>query len=231
MGFYAGYALSLYGRPQDRLSHVLVSAEYESHPQFYYPTPYSYVIYANDPSRKPLDTQNAEVMLADIPFVRLRHGLNQALLEGKSSFSAAVAMAQQALDPANLVIDIEQCLLIAHNTQIKLIPADMAFYLWLLERQRNGLPAVTCPYEDVPDAEYAGQYLNQYGKLVIVNRTLDTLKPGMSKSFFEQRKSRINKIITTHLQQAAAPYLISSVGKRPRTGYRIGLELAQIEFL
>ncbi|WP_228779307.1 CRISPR-associated ring nuclease Csm6 [Methylobacter sp. BlB1] len=37
MGFYAGYALSLYGRPQDRLSHVLVPADYESHPQFYYP--------------------------------------------------------------------------------------------------------------------------------------------------------------------------------------------------
>ena len=35
MGFYAGYALSLYGRSQDRLSHVLVSADYESHPQFY----------------------------------------------------------------------------------------------------------------------------------------------------------------------------------------------------
>ena len=38
MGFYAGYALSLYGREQDRLSHVLVDADYESHPQFYYPT-------------------------------------------------------------------------------------------------------------------------------------------------------------------------------------------------
>lgn len=38
MGFFAGYALTLYGRPQDRLSHVLVSSEFESHPDFYYPT-------------------------------------------------------------------------------------------------------------------------------------------------------------------------------------------------
>ena len=30
MGFYLGYALSLYGRTQDRLSHVLVSSPYES---------------------------------------------------------------------------------------------------------------------------------------------------------------------------------------------------------
>ena len=45
MGFFAGYALTLYGRPQDRLSHVLVSSEFESHPDFYYPTPYPRVIH------------------------------------------------------------------------------------------------------------------------------------------------------------------------------------------
>lgn len=39
MGYYLGYALSLYGRPQDRLSQVLVSAPFESHPEFYYPSP------------------------------------------------------------------------------------------------------------------------------------------------------------------------------------------------
>ena len=43
MGFYLGYALSLYGREQDRLSHVLVRAPYESHSQFFYPTPGSNV--------------------------------------------------------------------------------------------------------------------------------------------------------------------------------------------
>lgn len=36
MGFYAGYALSLYGRTNDRLSHVLVSTDYETQLQFLY---------------------------------------------------------------------------------------------------------------------------------------------------------------------------------------------------
>ena len=44
MGFYLGYALSLYGREQDRLSHVLVNAPYESHWEFFYPTPTSELI-------------------------------------------------------------------------------------------------------------------------------------------------------------------------------------------
>lgn len=38
MGFYLGYALSLLGRPQDRLSHVLVSSPFESNLDFFYPT-------------------------------------------------------------------------------------------------------------------------------------------------------------------------------------------------
>ncbi|MGZ8955186.1 MAG: CRISPR-associated ring nuclease Csm6, partial [Methylovulum sp.] len=97
MGFYAGYALSLFGRQQDRLSHVLVSPPYESHPQFYYPTPTSQIIYAFGQSSKPLDTKEAQVTLADIPFVRLRHGLPELILAGKSSFSAAVNTAQENL--------------------------------------------------------------------------------------------------------------------------------------
>jgi CRISPR-associated protein (TIGR02584 family) len=38
MGFYAGYALSLYGRAQDRMSHVLVDEKFEKGINFYYPS-------------------------------------------------------------------------------------------------------------------------------------------------------------------------------------------------
>ncbi|WP_150047709.1 CRISPR-associated ring nuclease Csm6 [Methylomonas rhizoryzae] len=233
MGFYAGYALSLYGRSQDKLSHVLVAADYESHPQFYYPTPYSQVIYGNDPSRKPLDTQQAEVMLADIPFVRLRHGLDQALLEGKTSFSQTVTNAQQALGPANLIIDLAKRMLIAQGTPVKLIPADLAFYLWILQRQADGQSAPQCPSDGAPDLAYADEYLAQYqrirGALGGTDRTVDPLKNGMSKSFFEQRKSRVNKKLQQTMGHAARPYLITSEGRRPKTCYRIALKIEQIQ--
>lgn len=234
MGFYAGYALSLYGRNQDRLSHVLVNAEYESHPQFYYPTPYSQVIYANDTSRKPLDTQQADIILADIPFVRLRHGLDQALLEGKSSFSQTVASAQQALGPTHLSIDLNKRILVAQGTSVKFIPADLAFYLWLLQRQADESPAPHCPNDGAPDLNYASEYLIQYqrihGDLGGTDRTADALKNGMSKSFFEQRKSRINKALKLVLNLAAQAYLIVAVGGRPRTRYQIALQTNQIEY-
>lgn len=233
MGFYAGYALSLYGRARDRLSHVLVSPDYESHPQFYYPTPYSHVIYGNDPSRKPLDTQSAKVMLADIAFVRLRHGLDQALLEGKTSFSQSVAAAQQALGPARLIIDPKTRQFIAHGKAVRLSPADLAFYLWLLQRQTESSPSPHCPSDGAPEDAYASQFLHHYrrinGELGGADRTLSALKTGMSKTFFEQRKSRINKALTQILASAAQPYLIVAEGKRPRTRYRIALQPNQIE--
>ena len=77
MGFYLGYALSLYGRPRDRLSHELVSEPFENSIDLFYPTPYSRVLQTRD--GKLADTAMAEVTLDEIPFVSLRHGLSARL--------------------------------------------------------------------------------------------------------------------------------------------------------
>jgi CRISPR-associated protein (TIGR02584 family) len=61
MGFYLGYALSLFGRPQDRLSRVLVSPPFESRPDFYYPASRERVILDRD--GRPLDASKAQVRL------------------------------------------------------------------------------------------------------------------------------------------------------------------------
>ena len=76
MGYYLGYAMSLFGRPQDRLSHVLVSEPFEGHPDFYYPTPTERVIHTRAPlPPQAMNCADALVQLAEIPFVRLRDGL------------------------------------------------------------------------------------------------------------------------------------------------------------
>ena len=83
MGFFAGYALSLYGRVQDRLSHVLVSADFESNPAFFYPPAQPQVMQTRD--GRSIDTRDAKVELADIPFVRMRDRLRLSRVScGKS---------------------------------------------------------------------------------------------------------------------------------------------------
>lgn len=95
MGFFLGYALSLYGREQDSLSHVLVSEGFENQDSFFYPKPYSYIITGKD--GKPLDAKEGNVMLAEIPWVRLNLGVPEGLLQNTISYSDSVQKAQNLL--------------------------------------------------------------------------------------------------------------------------------------
>ena len=162
MGFYLGYALSLYGRVQDRLSHVLVSAPYESHPEFYYPTVKSRVIYTPPPHNRPYDTRDAKVTLAEIPFVRLRDELPEALLDGKVRFDDAVSAAQRAIGPTELVIDLPGRRLRAGDQVIGLSPLHLAFLAWIARRQVRGSEWLACPSQDAPDPHYAETFLAEY---------------------------------------------------------------------
>jgi CRISPR-associated protein (TIGR02584 family) len=235
MGFYAGYALSLLGRPQDRLSHVLVQAPYESNQQFYYPTPYPHVIFTHPPENRPLDAREAEVALADIPFVRLRGGLDERLLKGTATFSKVVAAAQRALDPLRLEIDLDGKCIHAGGQQVRLPPAELAFLSWLASCAKEGRPDVQCPPDGAPDRQYAEEYLCQYAHLGddLDSATANRLRKekGMDKTFFEQTKSKLRR----KLKEALGPegmrrYGIVDDGNRPKR-YRIAVPAENIRWL
>lgn len=81
MTFYLGYAMSLFGRHEDKLTHVLVSEPYENRPDFFYPTRESRLLAPRKDETKPVDARDAEVILADIPFVRQRNQLPRVMRE------------------------------------------------------------------------------------------------------------------------------------------------------
>lgn len=144
MGYYAGYALSLYGRAQDRLSHVLVSEGFEGHRDFYYPTPASRPIYRD--GKPALDASEARVELAEIPFVRLREELpekaisHSALYSGRHGFREAVASANRARQPALMRLDLHE--LEFHIGEQSLAPlgaANLGFLCWLAWRRASGI--------------------------------------------------------------------------------------------
>ncbi len=232
MGFYAGYAMSLYGRPQDRLSHVLVSPPFESHPDFFYPTRQSRVIYSLDTAKQPLDTREARVTLAEIPFVRLRSGLLPTrLLKGQASFSQTVAAAQKALEPPELVIDLNGCRISACGEVVTFRPAELAFYSWMARRRRAARHFVRWN-----DADTAAEYLAEYGRITPemsgdFERAEDALRNGMTQDYFDQRKSKTNGALQNALgEQLALRYLISSKGRRPETRFGLLLEPEAIRY-
>jgi len=230
MGYYLGYALSLYGRAQDMLSHVLVSEPFESSWDFFYPTPYSRVITTRD--NKLADTASAEVMLADIPFVSLRHGLPENLLVGRSSFSETVAAARRALGPPELVIELKQKHMTAAGVSIRLPATDLAFYCVYARRRIGGLEPIPCPPDGAPELEYVEPFLAEYrciiGPMGDDERTTKALANGMSKGYFLERKTEVNKALRKALGPGSKPYEIQAFGKRPRTRFGLALNPAAI---
>jgi CRISPR-associated protein (TIGR02584 family) len=232
MGFYAGYALSLFGRPQDRLSHVLVSPPYESHPDFFYPTPSTRVIYTPGPDSRPLDTRQAKVTLAEIPFVSLRHGIPEALLAGRASFRATVEAAQISLGPVRLILDVRSSLVQAADKIFRLPPAQFAMLVAFAHRLRASLPPMRAPLKEVQDREWAADYLQNlrsaYG-LHLPDSIAEALEKGVDESYFSQHLSRLRRRLRDELGLAATPYLIDGGNTRPRR-YRLALAPQAIHF-
>ena len=220
MGYYAGYALSLFGRPQDRLSHVLVSAPYEQSWQFFYPTPNARVIETND--HKLVDSKDAQVTLAPIPFVRLRQGLPEPLLDGSAGFTQTIEAAQRAQRPPELILDLAGQRIQAAGQSVPMTPATLAFYAVFARRLLAGEGAARHDTEGFTD-----QYLDELRRICgpdsgAVANAEETYAAGMDEDQFQVRKSRTNSAIRKALgPQLAAAYLIDDDGERPWTRYRL----------
>ena len=107
MTFYLGYAMSLFGRSCDVLSHVLVSELYETLPGFWYPSKTQAPLYTRD--NKQLSPADATVTLAEIPFIRHRHELPTVLAnesESDINFRKLVRLINLGDSPEDLHLEI-----------------------------------------------------------------------------------------------------------------------------
>ncbi|MFN5347991.1 MAG: CRISPR-associated ring nuclease Csm6 [Polaromonas sp.] len=163
MGFFMGYAMSLWGRPQDKLSHVLVSAPFESRPEFFYPTPTPHIIPARAPGQDPLDASTAKVWLGDIPFVRLRKLLPASITGQNSGFAQAVSAANRALDQVELEVDIAQSCVRINQQSIPLPPMQMGLLGLLAWRCQQKLPPLRAPHKEVDDPEWRAGVRRELG--------------------------------------------------------------------
>ena len=228
MGFFMGYAMSLFGRVQDCLSHVLVSSDFENMTNFYFPPVKPVVLHTKDD--KPVSTADAKVMLAEIPFVRLRNGLPSNLLSGDSSFSETVQTAQRHLSNPVLTIDIASRTVHCLDTPIKLEPQLFAWLRWLAEARKSG---------QGDEGFFARQNWDKEGflriyRLVNGGMSSDTTEQMLRSEgndatsdclkFFDEKNSSINKALNEALGAASGPYKIASKGKKPFT--KKGLSLS-----
>lgn len=157
MGFYIGYALSLFGRAQDSMSHILVDEKYEFSKDFFYP------------SKDSEDEQKA-VWLADIPFVRMGVGYSPLKLTDDQSYQQAVTLTQTAVSDFKITLNISESTLDCSGfATIKLQPNELSIYQLFIELTKKGEVfsvdheiANSCDWEEFSDDYLALQ--KKYGR-------------------------------------------------------------------
>lgn len=253
MGFYIGYAASLFGREQDRLSHVLVSEEFEGLPEFFYPSKHSRTINGRDKTPF-LDASQADVSLAEIPFARLRDGMVPHLGAARMTFSQAVHHANTARQGQKLRFEFEmekiRPLVGPDAIPLELEHTTAWFYAWMAYRAKKAMPPLILAGTDkaglVQSPEDAQSFIAFYQYYTrepldeVRDRFAKAFAPtldnrvkqpegGMKRSWVTPLVSKIRNALEAALGPALAePYLIHSkkgykVGNKPAGCYQIRL--------
>lgn len=237
MTFFLGYAMSVFAREYDRLSHVLVSEQFESNPNFYYPTLQSKTIAGRDNIK--LDCSKAEVMLAEIPLISQRM-LNPKLVEEFKQFSYneivnAIQLAQQPEKlKLELIFDREQPRAIFGGKEIsfKSRKADFAILAAFAHAKVNNEVGFYRQQdkEDSPNFTHAllqelclleGQTFDQNNMVEVLetlgfrgaldDKTVDALKRNKTNTFdesnFSDRMNNLQKLLNRTLPKAAVNLL------------------------
>ncbi len=227
MGFYMGYALSLFGRPQDRLSHVLVSAPFENVTDFFYPPRSPAIFKTRDEVN--LNSADAKIMLADIPFVQMRSHLPLGLQREGARFSDAVEAVGVTVGPPSLVFDQSSRQLQCGGIDVHMEAYPLALYLWLARRAVRGEPGISHRTEVTGFLEEYGRLIGRHsGAYVTAEKCLAN---GFDKSDFRSKISLVKKALVRALgTQGAKPWLIDRTGQRGYATYTLSLTGANIHF-
>lgn len=231
MGYLLAAAMMFYGRPQDRLSHVLVRPAVLEGTDFYFiPRNPPGILVHRRPDGTAIRVRRREVRieLAYLPFPRLR-ALRDVGRVRERPFSAVVEELQEDLrlliEPY-VVVDAARGVLSCGGREVPLPPLRLALYSLLAERRRNGCgdkACSGCARCFVAAAEVAGPFARQLRRRVERRGSWGGGK-GWSQSDFRSHVSKINAALRRALRGGAAAYEV--VGKGPRGSRIYGITLS-----
>jgi CRISPR-associated protein (TIGR02584 family) len=196
MGYFAGYALSLFGRPQDKLSHVLVTSGFESLPDFFYPSHEKRHLLNR--AGETLDSLTAHIECADIPFMLLRQLLaKQNLLASNDHFSDIINRYNSFNQGVKVHIDPKFEWIEINDGRLNLKPIDFAFFLTIMTYALRGKEYLVKPKTNARDQVLGCQIAVIYHQ---ISHTEDldagvakTLLAGVDKAWISQRLKMIHK--------------------------------------
>lgn len=216
MSVAMAFALSLFGRKEDKMYHVLVTKEFETSKKFFPET----------------NEEAAQLVLAEMPYIRLREKLPLLQDYPQGSFSDLVALAQGVVDEMMylppLVFEKSTRSVIIGERRITLRPFDFAFYLFCATQKRP-VPAG----KHFGDAEWKKLW-RIYERLSPSYGHRERVRKSMSNAqrdhLLTKSASTIRRALTEALGRGIAKYYaITSVGQYGDVRYTIVLDQSKIE--
>jgi len=226
-------AAQCYGRSQDRIYHVLVSPEFESNREFFYPPRESRLIQLKSfqdgqPYHK--ETRYAKVTLVPMPFFPLRNQLTEKVLRGPEA-PATLMLSAVREKTHELVVNLKEGKISWKGVELDLPPSLMALYALLTLHKQEAYCSKTCRRECVDCYLNVDQILARQSDMTRIYQRLTSREPvksgatALDVEHIVQYRSKINRAIrTTYGEYEARCLQICSVGERPDTRYGIGLE-------
>lgn len=235
-------AAQFYGRPQDRIYHVLVTPEFESCRDFWYPPPQPEEVNVFTGSGLPcrMTTDLARIQLVDMPFVSLRDRLADDMLKKVQSPAELLAATIRDQKP-DLTVNLAEGKLVYGEREVDVHPGYLALYGWFAERKKRCTRESSCRecrdcFVEISEVlqknnEMAGIYDAIHGSRLATEMS-DSGIVDLSNDNFQSYKSKLKKIINKGFGGAIAQQLvISSHGSRPETRYGILLEKKRIRMI
>lgn len=241
MGACLAVAAQCYGRSQDRIYHVMVSPEFESNRDFYYPPPESKLIELKDfKTRQPFfkETKHARITLSPMPFISVRGLLSDAMLKGPETPQAL--MLSLVRDPLpGLIISLRERKVVWKGREMDLRASYIALYAYFaMVKKEADCMAKHCRNCDRCHVNFVD---NDAGKSRIAElyamtgcdmereSITDSGIVELSAENFRVYRSKINK----QLEQCFGAHElhnleISARGRKPNTGYGIGMDRDRI---
>ncbi|PIE66297.1 MAG: TIGR02584 family CRISPR-associated protein [Desulfobacterales bacterium] len=222
-------AVQLYGRRQDRLFHILVSPEFESNSEFWYPPVQARMLMVRDTDGRYYEksTANAKLYLVPIPFVSLRAKLPQELFQ-TSQLPGTLIASQTDQKKRLLEIDLATSVICYGGVELDMHPARLALYAFFCKAAlADNKPTA----REVLDQQQEIVSLYQQIGVKSINATSDTGIMNLTVENFNSYKSKIKKDLEQAFGQSAVDLVIASEGKRPDTRYGILLNRKKIVFI
>ncbi|MDI6687316.1 MAG: CRISPR-associated ring nuclease Csm6 [Desulfobacterales bacterium] len=236
-------AAQMYGRPQDRLYHVLVSPEFESTRNFYYPPKKSQQIELADMQGHPFlkETRFAQINLIPVPFVSIRDNLAPDLL-AEPMDPATLMLSIIKEKRSNLTVNLISKKIIYKKAECDMMPARLALYAFFAMQKKNCTKkidecgnCIDCFIDIQTVFEKQNQITELYCKICGPRPIEEMSNTGIVKldsDNFNTYKSRIKTDLMSSFGLYALKNLeILSTGTRPNTRYGIAMDKNRIEIV